>query len=106
MRHRKIDVTLAELENQVFGPIDHEMAYEVAMQLRMHGVDLRLGNSVTAIEEDDSQLSVNLSSGDSVSCSAVIVAIGVRPENTLAKTSRAYYRFTRRNCCQCTYANK
>ncbi len=87
LRHRKIDVTLAELENQVFGPIDHEMASEVAMQLRMHGVDLRLGNSVTAIEEKDSQLSVNLSSGDSVSCSAVIVAIGVRPENKLAKNA-------------------
>jgi NADPH-dependent 2,4-dienoyl-CoA reductase/sulfur reductase-like enzyme/peroxiredoxin family protein/rhodanese-related sulfurtransferase/TusA-related sulfurtransferase len=85
LRHRKIDVTLAELENQVFGPIDHEMASEVAMQLRMHGVDLRLGNSVTAIEEKDSQLSVNLSSGDSVSCSVVIVAIGVRPESKLAK---------------------
>ncbi|MBN2591494.1 MAG: FAD-dependent oxidoreductase [Sedimentisphaerales bacterium] len=85
LRERKIDVTLAELENQVFGPIDHEMASEVAMQLRIHGVDLRLGNSVTAIEEDNSKLKVNLSSGDSVSCSVVIVAIGVRPETKLAK---------------------
>ncbi len=85
LRHRKIPVTLAELENQVFGPIDYEMASAVGMQLRMNGIDLRLGNSVTAIEEHKSNLLVHLSSGDSATCSAVIIAVGVRPENKLAK---------------------
>ena len=54
LRDRNIEVTLAELEHQVFGPIDHEMASMVGTQLRLHGVDLRLGNSVTAIEESNS----------------------------------------------------
>ena len=85
LRHRKIDVTLAELEKQVFGPIDYEMATEVAMQLRMNGVDLQLGNSVTAIEEKDSNLLIHLSSGDTLPCSVVIMAVGVRPESRLAK---------------------
>ena len=63
LRRRKIAVTLAELEHQVFGPIDPEMASAVGMELRMNGVDLRLGNSVTSIEEHNSQLRVHLSSG-------------------------------------------
>ncbi|MEJ2650147.1 MAG: FAD-dependent oxidoreductase, partial [Sedimentisphaerales bacterium] len=85
LRHRKIGVTLAELEKQVFGPIDHEMASAVGMQLRLNGVDLRLGNSVTAIEEGNPQLRVHLSSGDTVFCSTVILAVGVRPDSKLAK---------------------
>ena len=85
LRGRNIEVTLAELEQQVFGPIDFEMASLVTAQLKLHGVDLRLGNSVTAIEECDSGLRVRLSSGDTVGCSLAIIAVGVRPENKLAK---------------------
>ena len=85
LRHRKINVTLAELENQVFGPIDYEMASVVGMELRMNGVDLRLGSSVTAIEEHNSGLRVHLSSGDTISCSTVIMAVGVKPDSKLAK---------------------
>jgi NADPH-dependent 2,4-dienoyl-CoA reductase/sulfur reductase-like enzyme/peroxiredoxin family protein/rhodanese-related sulfurtransferase/TusA-related sulfurtransferase len=85
IRHLKTDVTLVELEKQVFGPIDYEMASIVGAQLRLHGVDLRLGGSVTGIEESDSGLKVQLSSGDIVSCSMVIAAIGVKPESKLAK---------------------
>ena len=85
LRHRNIQVTLAELEQQVFGPIDQEMASAVSLQLRLNGVDLRLGNSVTAIEEHNSNLRVHLSSGDTVTCSTVIVSVGVRPDSKLAK---------------------
>ena len=88
LRDRNIEVTLAELEHQVFGPIDHEMASMVATRLRLHGIDLRLGNSVTAIEESNSRLHVKLSSGDTVICSNIIMAIGVRPENKLAKDAK------------------
>jgi NADPH-dependent 2,4-dienoyl-CoA reductase/sulfur reductase-like enzyme/rhodanese-related sulfurtransferase len=85
LRQRNMEVTLGELEQQVFGQIDFEMASLVGTQLRLHGVDLRLGNSVIAIEQSDSGLRVRLSSGDTVACSLVIIAIGVRPESRLAK---------------------
>jgi NADPH-dependent 2,4-dienoyl-CoA reductase/sulfur reductase-like enzyme/peroxiredoxin family protein/rhodanese-related sulfurtransferase/TusA-related sulfurtransferase len=85
LRNRNMKVTLVELDKQVFGPIDYEMASMVADQLRLHGVDLQLGNSVKAIEEVDSGLRVQLSSAETIDCSVVIVAIGVRPENKLAK---------------------
>jgi NADPH-dependent 2,4-dienoyl-CoA reductase/sulfur reductase-like enzyme/peroxiredoxin family protein/rhodanese-related sulfurtransferase/TusA-related sulfurtransferase len=87
LRHRNIEVTIVELDKQVFGPIDFEMASMVGMQLKLHGVDLRLGNSITSIEESDSDLHVHLSTGDTVDCSLIIVAIGVRPESTLARNA-------------------
>jgi NADPH-dependent 2,4-dienoyl-CoA reductase/sulfur reductase-like enzyme/peroxiredoxin family protein/rhodanese-related sulfurtransferase/TusA-related sulfurtransferase len=85
LRHRNINVTLAELEHQVFGSIDHEMASMVGMQLRLHGVDLRLGNSITAIEENHLGLHVKLSSGDIITCSMILLAVGVRPDIKLAR---------------------
>jgi NADPH-dependent 2,4-dienoyl-CoA reductase/sulfur reductase-like enzyme/rhodanese-related sulfurtransferase len=85
LRRRKLDVSIVELENQVFGVIDIEMASVVASELRLHGVDLQLGTSVTAIEEIGQGLKVQLSSGESLNCTMVIVSIGVRPESKLAK---------------------
>ena len=85
LRRRKLDVSVVELENQVFGAIDPEMASVVASELRLHGVNLLLGTSVTAIEEGGQGLKVQLSSGESLNCTMVIVSIGVRPESKLAK---------------------
>jgi len=85
LRRRKLDVSVVELENQVFGAIDPEMASVVASELRLHGVNLLLGTSVTAIEESGQGLKVQLSSGESLNCTMVIVSIGVRPESKLAK---------------------
>jgi NADPH-dependent 2,4-dienoyl-CoA reductase/sulfur reductase-like enzyme/peroxiredoxin family protein/rhodanese-related sulfurtransferase/TusA-related sulfurtransferase len=87
LRHRNIDVTMVELEKQVFGPIDFEMASLIAAQLKLHGVDLKLGNAIASIEENNSHLRVLLSSGDTIECSSVIIAVGVRPENRLAKNA-------------------
>jgi NADPH-dependent 2,4-dienoyl-CoA reductase/sulfur reductase-like enzyme/peroxiredoxin family protein/rhodanese-related sulfurtransferase/TusA-related sulfurtransferase len=87
LRHRNVEVTMVELDKQVFGPIDFEMASMVGMQLRLHGVDLHLGNSITGIEEREEGLHVHLSSGDTINCSLIIVAIGVKPESTLAKNA-------------------
>ena len=85
LRNRKMAVTLVELDKQVFGPIDPEMAWPVAAQVRSHGVDLWLGNAVAAIEQSKDGLRVKLGSGETVDCSLVLVSIGVRPENRLAK---------------------
>jgi NADPH-dependent 2,4-dienoyl-CoA reductase/sulfur reductase-like enzyme/peroxiredoxin family protein/rhodanese-related sulfurtransferase/TusA-related sulfurtransferase len=87
LRNLNIEVTLIELDKQVFGPVDYEMATPVAEQLRLHGVDLRLGDSVKSIEESNSGLHIQLSSGRTVDCSLIIIAIGVKPENSLAKNA-------------------
>jgi NADPH-dependent 2,4-dienoyl-CoA reductase/sulfur reductase-like enzyme/rhodanese-related sulfurtransferase len=77
-------VSLVELEPQVMGPIDPEMAAPLHEHLRQKGVDLCLHNSVTSIQERDGQLEVLLSSGRVILCGLVILAVGVRPEIKLA----------------------
>ncbi len=82
--HRGLDVSLVELESQVMGPIDPEMATPLHEHLRQKGVDLCLNMSVTSIKEQDGQLGVLLSTGRVISCGLVILAVGVRPEMKLA----------------------
>ena len=82
--HRGLAVSLVELEPQVMGPVDPEMAAPLHEHLRQKGVDLCLHNSVTTIQEQDGQLEVLLSSGRVIPCGLVILAVGVRPEIKLA----------------------
>jgi len=85
LRSRNLDVTMIELAEQVFIAADPEMVEPIHQQLTLHGVDLRLGTSVTGIDRRDEGLSVQLSNGDSVEASLAILAVGVRPEVKLAR---------------------
>ncbi len=79
--HRAVATSLVEATPQVLAPLDPEMAHLVADELRRHGVDLHLGDSVTRITES----TVELASGTSLDADLVIVAIGVRPDTSLAR---------------------
>jgi NADPH-dependent 2,4-dienoyl-CoA reductase/sulfur reductase-like enzyme/rhodanese-related sulfurtransferase len=81
--HRKIPTALVEATHQVLMPLDPELATLVAQEMRVHGVDLRLGASVVKINAD----SVELSNGEVLPAEIVILAIGVRPEIGLAKAA-------------------
>ncbi len=83
--HRGIAVTLVELEKQVMTPADPEMAFPLHHELKLNGIDLRLGISVTAISAGDIGISVQLSDGEQIPCGIVIMSVGVRPESNLAK---------------------
>ncbi|NLF97105.1 MAG: FAD-dependent oxidoreductase [Candidatus Riflebacteria bacterium] len=85
LRHLGLEVTLVELANQVMGPADPEMATMLHTEIKMNSVNLRLGQSVTSFTANDDKIRVILSSGDKIDTDAVIMAIGVRPENGLAK---------------------
>ncbi len=82
--HRGLTVSLVELESQVMGPIDPEMATPLHEHLHQKGVDLHLGSSVTAVQERHGQLEVRLSTGQVIPCGLAILAVGVRPEVKLA----------------------
>ncbi len=84
LRERGLDVTLVELTKQVMGPVDPEMATLLHDELRRHGIDLRLGTSVTAFADTEAGLDVHLSTGETVSTQLAIMAVGVKPETTLA----------------------
>lgn len=78
-----LDVTLVEATSQVMAPLDPEMIEPVHRAIREAGVDLVLGQAVTAIGERD----VTLADGSSRPADLVIAAIGVRPETSLAETA-------------------
>lgn len=85
LAHAGMKVTLVELADQVMGPADKEMASMLHSELKMQGVDLKLGQSVNAFEKSEDKIRVSISSGEKVLVDLVIMAIGVRPENKLAK---------------------
>ncbi len=82
---RGLRVSLVELEGQVMGPADPEMAAPLHEHLLLQGVDLRLKTSMTSIEPKGDDLDVLFNNGDRVRCGLVIMAVGVRPEVKLAK---------------------
>ena len=78
------DVYIVELSDQVIAPIDIDMACDVHRYLHQKGVSLLLNNGLQAIEECGDGLIVKLSNGE-LAADIVILAIGIRPENHLAK---------------------
>ena len=86
LAHRGLAVTLVERLNQVMPPLDPEMARLVERYLVKHGVELALNDGVAGFEQAaDGALEVLTSSGKRLPADIVILAIGVRPETTLAK---------------------
>ncbi|HHX92603.1 MAG TPA: FAD-dependent oxidoreductase, partial [Clostridiales bacterium] len=80
-----IDVTLVEMLDQVMAPIDFEMAQLLHENMWQNGVDLRLSDGVSTFENKEDSVVIHLSSGKQVEAELVILAIGVRPNNQLAK---------------------
>ena len=79
--HKGIPTTVVEALPQVLAPLDPEMATLVADELTHHGVNVYLGNAVESV----STHSVKLASGEELPSELVILAIGVRPDISLAK---------------------
>jgi len=82
---RKLEVTVVELAVQVMPPLDPEMAAPVEEQLRERGIDLHLEDAVTEIAERSGCLRVSTRSGVTLDADLVLLAVGVRPETTLAE---------------------
>ena len=82
---RGIQVTLVEMLNQILVPLDYEMAAIVHDHLRENEMQLILGDGLKAIESQGDGLAVVLQSERRVETDMVILAIGVRPENHVAK---------------------
>ena len=79
--HKGIKTSLIDALPQVLGPLEPEMAEIVHKEMRKHGVDLHLANSVKEITDRE----VILSDGTRVEAEVIIAAIGVKPDIHLAK---------------------
>jgi len=79
-----IDTTVLELQDQVLPPFDREMTTPIADELTARGVNLLLGQSATAFEQDGDGLVVVLKSGERLNAQLVVLGVGVRPDSKLA----------------------
>lgn len=74
-------VSLIEAQNQVMAPFDYDMVQMLHKELMDKGINLVLNDGITKVEKNQ----IELQSGNKVAADAVVMAIGVRPETTLAK---------------------
>ncbi|MCG8638084.1 MAG: FAD-dependent oxidoreductase, partial [Desulfobacterales bacterium] len=87
LHHRNLDVTLVEMADQVMAPLDFEMAAMVHQHIRSKNVNLILQDGVKEFTDHSDQIKVSLQSGKEIISDLVIMAIGVKPDITLAKSA-------------------
>ena len=78
-----LETTLVELSDQILAPVDIEIAKVAQNTMLEEGINLILSDGVKEFEGNK----IILNSGNSVEFDIVIMAIGVRPEISLAKDS-------------------
>ena len=88
LRHLGIEVTIVEMLDQVMAPLDYEMAKPLHENIEKNGVKLCLDDGVSAFSQtDDGGVRVELKSGKVIEAELAVLAIGVRPNNELAKAA-------------------
>ncbi|MBO4391481.1 MAG: FAD-dependent oxidoreductase, partial [Lachnospiraceae bacterium] len=108
LKNRGLDVTIIQKPDQLMNTIDYDMACFVHSKLRSKGVNLRLGSNVIGFREEEEQIVAVIESerkavsgsnagadtsasdnNSTANCELkadfLLLAIGVAPENTLAK---------------------
>jgi len=83
LQHRGIQTTLIEATEQVLAPLDPEMASYVTNELTSQGIQVRLGSAIASIDPGG----VHLADDAYLPADLVILAIGVKPDISLAKSA-------------------
>ena len=86
LRHAGLAVTLVEMMDQVMPTVDFEMAQILHKHIADSGVKLALGERVVRFDEAEAGVKV-VTDKRTVAADIVILAIGVRPNSELAKSS-------------------
>ena len=86
--HIGFDVTLIQKPDHVLTPLDPEIAVLVQEHIIRHGVKVAANDGVVGFKQlDGGAIEVQTRSGKTYPADIVILAIGVRPDTTLAKTA-------------------
>ncbi|RYL88454.1 FAD-dependent oxidoreductase [Sporolactobacillus sp. THM19-2] len=76
-------VTIIEREHQVLPPLDPEMAASVEAELKVHGIEVLKGKTVTGFEEKGAVLVMD--DGRRKATDLTLLSVGVVPESALAE---------------------
>ena len=80
-----LSVNVIELGNQVMAPVDYEFAKMVQHHAAAKNLTIHVNTGVEAFEEKEDKIVLKLNNGQTMLADAVVFAIGVKPENALAK---------------------
>ncbi|MFC3040581.1 CoA-disulfide reductase [Virgibacillus xinjiangensis] len=83
LHERGMEVTVVEMAEQVMAPLDYEMAAIIHKHLKEKGIHLLLNDGVKSFEENGTK--VITQNGTEITTDFILLSIGVRPENELAK---------------------
>lgn len=87
LREKGVDVTLVEAAPHILAPLDSEMSAIAEKEMRDNGVNLELGDGISAIHDNGDRVEVVLASGKKLDTQVVISAIGIRPATDFLKDS-------------------
>lgn len=87
LRRRGVRVDLIERSEQLMQNLDAEMSRDIAYHMESFGVTVHLNTSVREFRDADGRVEVVLSGGAHLIADLVLLAVGVQPENELAKTA-------------------
>ncbi len=85
LERRGVKTTIVEMLDQVMPSMDREMAAIIQNHLKEKKVGLHMGDGVSAFSKRGEKILVATDKGNEIECDMVILSIGVRPENILAK---------------------
>ena len=80
-----IKTTIVQRSNHLLPTVDCDMASFVHANFRHHGVQLLLNTNTNKMSITGDKVSFDIDNGSSISTDMVVLAVGVMPENTLAK---------------------
>jgi hemerythrin-like metal-binding protein len=85
--HKGIKTSLLQRSSKILGHIDKEMSSYALLELKNKGVNVELNTSIEKIEPglNSSLLRVTLNDGRVLDTDLIILAVGVKPETTLAQ---------------------
>jgi NADPH-dependent 2,4-dienoyl-CoA reductase/sulfur reductase-like enzyme/rhodanese-related sulfurtransferase len=87
LAHAGLQVTLVEMLDQVMAPLDYELALLLHEHLEQQGVRLLLGDGVSSFDDSQGFVKVSLGSGKTLEADIVLLSIGTRPNNELARAA-------------------
>jgi NADPH-dependent 2,4-dienoyl-CoA reductase/sulfur reductase-like enzyme/peroxiredoxin family protein/rhodanese-related sulfurtransferase/TusA-related sulfurtransferase len=85
LRERGLAVDLVEMVDQIMPPLDKEMARDLEIHMRRHGVTLHLGAAAAAFQDHEGGVRVELTNTEVITADLVILSVGVRPDTALAR---------------------